>query len=64
MARVITAVLNVRIAPNGQARVISVLFAGEVVPVLALGHGWDEVRLHSGAVGWVSAKYLVTSSHD
>jgi uncharacterized protein YgiM (DUF1202 family) len=58
--RVTASVLNVRNAPNATAHVISVLFAGEVVPVLARTGGWDEVRLSSGTIGWVSAKYLAT----
>lgn len=58
--RVTASVLNVRSAPSASAHVISVLFAGEVVPVLARTNGWDEVRLSSGTIGWASAKYLST----
>lgn len=59
--RVIASVLNVRSAPSEHAHVISVLFAGEVVPILVRAHDWDEVRLHRGVVGWVSAKWLATT---
>lgn len=57
-ARVTAPVLNVRAQPDSHARVITVLFAGEAVQVLARGAGWDQITLRSGAVGWASAAWL------
>jgi uncharacterized protein YgiM (DUF1202 family) len=59
-ARVVAPALNVRALPDSHARVISVLFSGEVVPVLAQRTGWNEVRLRTGTIGWASTKYLIT----
>jgi uncharacterized protein YgiM (DUF1202 family) len=50
--------LNVRALPDGHARVITVLFSGERVQVLAQRSGWNEVKLKSGTIGWASAQYL------
>jgi uncharacterized protein YraI len=62
LVRVTASLLNVRARPSEKAPVISVLFAGEVIPVLARSHGWDLVRLHSGTTGWASATWLVKKS--
>jgi N-acetylmuramoyl-L-alanine amidase len=57
-ARVTASVLNVRTQPDSHARVITVLFAGEAVQVLARRTGWDEVKLRNGTIGWASASWL------
>ncbi|MDB5074478.1 MAG: hypothetical protein JWO42_657 [Chloroflexi bacterium] len=59
-ARVTTPALNVRAMPDSEARVVSVLFSGETVQVIARRSGWNEVKLRSGATGWASARYLST----
>jgi uncharacterized protein YgiM (DUF1202 family) len=56
--RVATSVLNVRMQPNSRARVITVLFPGETVQVLALQTGWDQVKLRDGTTGWASGTWL------
>jgi uncharacterized protein YgiM (DUF1202 family) len=57
-ARVIASVLNVRAQPDSHARVLTVLFAGETVQLLAKRSGWDQVKLRNGTVGWASASWL------
>ncbi len=50
--------LNVRALPESHARIITVLFSGERVQVLAQRSGWNEIKLKSGTIGWASAQYL------
>jgi uncharacterized protein YgiM (DUF1202 family) len=57
-ARVTTAMLNVRVQPDRQARAITVLFGGETVRVLIRRVGWDQVMLRHGVVGWADAAWL------
>ncbi len=56
--RVTVPALNVRALPERHARVVTVLFSGEKVQVLAQRSGWNEVKLKSGTIGWASAQYL------
>ena len=50
--------LRVRTLPDAHSRVITVLFSGEKVQVLAQRSGWNEVKLKNGTIGWASAQYL------
>lgn len=59
-ARVTASVLNVRSAPQSEASVITVVFAGETLAVIAHRGQWLEVRLRSGAIGWVSTRFVAT----
>jgi uncharacterized protein YgiM (DUF1202 family) len=59
-ARVTVPALNVRAQPDSHARVVSVLFSGEMVQVIGQRSGWSQVKLRNGTVGWASSQYLFT----
>ncbi len=55
----VTGDLNLRAAPNADAKVIDWLLSGQ--PVVATGGesgGWRPVRNWAGASGWVNARWL------
>jgi uncharacterized protein YgiM (DUF1202 family) len=58
LARVTTAMLNVRTQPDSHAPTITALLGGETVQILARRDGWDQVKLRSGTVGWANAAWL------
>jgi len=56
--RTVSADVNFRAEPSGEARIIKILKEGDTVTLTgSLSGGWTQVR-HGGDVGWVSSSYL------
>ena len=61
--------LNVRSAPSTRGNILTEVYLGDTVQVVAQSNGWAQIRCVSGqcqqpyvgnggATGWASAKYL------
>jgi len=50
--------LYVRVAPNGHARIVRRVHAGDRLRLLGTKSGWDYVAQRDGARGWVNARWV------
>ncbi|MBO2448212.1 SH3 domain-containing protein [Actinomadura barringtoniae] len=62
--KVTRAGVNLRTAPNTQAKVINVLRAGGLLASTGqVAKGWTQVSVSAGGVGWVAAQYLAKTTN-
>ncbi len=55
---VAASVLYVRVAPNGRARIVRRVHAGDRLRLLGVKSGWDYVAQRDGVRGWISARWV------